>query len=66
MSAEATSILNHLAAIPRDGNATCERKVLREIMLQTGGWMFAHGRQYDIQSKHLGAGVYRLSLKARA
>ncbi len=56
------SILNHLASMPERGNATCERRELREIMLQTGGKMMACGRYYDIRAKHLGAGVYRLTL----
>lgn len=62
---ETHSILNHLASMPRYGNATATHAQVREIMLQTGGWMMACGSLYDIKSKHLGGGIYRLSLKLR-
>jgi len=36
-------------------------RVLREIMLQTGGELFLAGGSYDITQKHLGAGIYSVS-----
>lgn len=61
MSPEATRQLQFLAQVP-GGNTTMERAELREVLLQTGGNMLACGRLYDIVSKPLGAGVYRVSL----
>jgi hypothetical protein len=51
--------------MPRYGNASATRDVVRHIMLQTGGSMLAAGESYDIQAKSLGAGVYRLTLKLK-
>lgn len=65
MSERTRSILNHLAAMPEYGNAAAEKDEVREIMLQTGGWMLACGHQWDIKAKQLGAGVYRLTLERR-
>lgn len=59
------AILDHLAAMPTYGHGTVERKELKEIMLQTGGEMMACGELWEIKSKHLGAGVYKLSLKKK-
>ena len=63
LSEEATRALNFLALTPDFGNITVERVDLRAIMLLTGGTMMARGYLYDIVSKHLGAGVYKLTLK---
>lgn len=49
--------------MPSHGHATIERPELRAIMLRTGGQMLAQGDLWDIVTKHLGAGVYRISLK---
>lgn len=62
MSENHAGILNHLAANPQHGTATCCRGTLREIMMQTGGQLMAAGHLWDIRSKSLGGGVYRLSL----
>lgn len=58
-----SSILNHLAGHPEQGNATATCAEVREIMLQTGGSLTSAGRLYDIKSSSLGAGVYRLTLE---
>lgn len=55
--------LNFLASTPDLGNTVMEKDELRELLLQTGGSMMARGCLYNIVSEHLGAGVYRVSLK---
>lgn len=62
MTPEAKRQLNFLASLP-SGNTTVMKDDLRDIMMETGGNMLACGRLYDIKSKHLGAGVYRITLK---
>lgn len=64
--AEANRILNFLAGMPT-GNATASsRAVVRDIMLQTGGNMMACGHYYDVKSRSLGGGVYRMTLKEKS
>ncbi len=61
-SAEAKRLLNFLAAAPH-GIATAESKaVVRQVMLSTGGRLLAYGSDHDIIAKHLGGGVYRVTL----
>jgi hypothetical protein len=62
MKAEVHRQLNFLASMPR-GHTTMDRDDTRELLLETGGTMLACGTLYDIETKHLGAGVYRVSLK---
>ena len=61
--AEANRLLNFLAGMPYGNCTASSRDVLRDVMLQTGGRLMARGELYDIQSKTLGGGVYRLTLK---
>lgn len=61
MTPEQHRQLNFLAAMP-SGHTTMTREDLRTILLETGGNMLVCGRLYDISSKDLGAGVYRVSL----
>lgn len=42
---------------------TVDKKQLKEILMETGGNIIACGYVWDIKSKHLGAGVYKISLK---
>jgi len=42
---------------------TMDRKDLKEILLETGGNIIACGVLYDIETKSLGADVYRVFLK---
>ena len=58
---EIERLLNFLASCPR-GNTTVTRAQLRAMLLKTDGKMFACGELFDIQSKNLGAGVYRVTL----
>jgi len=41
------------------------RKQLREVLIKHEGWLFIMGYIYDIKSKHLGAGAYRVHLEQR-
>lgn len=59
---EAQGILTFLASSPAYGSTTCTRGVLRALLLKTDGRMMACGSLYDIKSKHVGAGIYRVSL----
>ena len=61
MTPEARRALNFLASLP-SGNATLPKKDMRDLLLETGGTVMARGYLYNINSKHIGAGVYRLSL----
>jgi hypothetical protein len=65
LTPEANKIIDNLVAFPRDARPTTTRKVLKNILLGTEGWIMAHGLQYDIRSEHIGAGVYRLRLEER-
>lgn len=62
-SAEANRILNGLASMPSAIYTAVNRAVVREIMLQTGGRLLAHGHVHDVISKPLGGGVYRITLR---
>jgi hypothetical protein len=64
MSPDAKRQLNFLASTP-NGSTTVLKDDLREILMETGGNMLACGRLYDLIAHHLGAGVYKLSLRGR-
>ncbi len=49
--------------MPKLASMTIARKELKELLLNTGSNIIACGRLYDIVTKHLGAGVYKVSLK---
>lgn len=64
MTKEANGACNWLAChAPGIATSTLEKDDLRSLMLETGGNMMCRGRLYDIEAKHLGAGVYRVKLK---
>lgn len=60
---EAQRLLNFLAAMPQGNCTASSRSVVRAAMLATGGRMMACGYYHDVKSKHLGGGVYRLTLE---
>ena len=53
---------NIFYTMPGTANTTMVRKDLKELLLETEGRVIACGRLYEIKSKHLGAGVYRVTL----
>ena len=55
----------HLWSMPGLSNMTMRTKQLRAFLEATGGTAMARGRLWDIESKHLGAGVYRVRLKEK-
>lgn len=48
---------------PHLANTVMTHEDLKELLLETGGTIIASGRLYDIESKLLGAGIYRVTLK---
>lgn len=63
MTPQQGSILNHLASMPEVAHATVGRKDLRQILQETGGQLMARGTLWEIRSKYIGAGVYRVSTR---
>jgi hypothetical protein len=57
--------LNHLASAPTMNHTTCELKQLQRIMLDTDGVTMASGKLWDIVSKRICPGVYRISLELK-
>ncbi len=60
---------NHLGEnayrIPASFSTTMNKKDLHDTLLATDGWILACGYLWDIQSQHIGAGVYKVSLAKR-
>ena len=48
--------------MPVLASTVMDAKDLKELLLETGGDVIACGKRYDIQTKHLGAGVYKVWL----
>lgn len=44
------------------GSTTLDRADLKSLLLETGGTLICRGHLCDIRSKHLGAGVYKVTL----
>lgn len=66
LSPEAASVLEHICGMPGLGHGTLISRDVRALMLKTGGDAMANGRLWDIDAKHLGAGVYKVMLKERS
>ncbi len=60
--------MNHLPdsfyVSPNFARTTMTRKQLRETLLATDGRILTCGRLRPIASKHIGAGIYEVTLKA--
>lgn len=65
LSSEAKRMLNFLASAGPLANTTATRKDTHDILLYTGGNMLCSGKLYNINAEHLGAGIFRLTLKCR-
>lgn len=65
---KAVEPINHLPdtlyRMPESARTTLTYRQLRETLLATNGRVFACGKQWSIQSKHLGCGVYEVTLGA--
>lgn len=60
---ESERLLNFLAGLPSGNCVASSAKVVREIMLRTGGTMMAHGDLFDVRSESLGGDVHRMTLR---
>jgi len=56
-------LTNNFYTIPHLAHTTMATKELKETLLHTEGSILACGRMWDIVSKHLGAGVHKITLK---
>ena len=54
--------LNFLASMP-SGNTTLTSKQVRALLLKVDGQMMSRGYIYDIMSRKIGPGVYRVCLE---
>jgi hypothetical protein len=54
---------NNFYTTPDIASQTMTRKDLKEILLKTDGKIISCGRLREINAKHIGAGVYRITLK---
>lgn len=63
MTNEEQSICNHLASMPDHAHSTLKLVTLQNIMLATGGQIMGRGKLYDIRSKRMCPGVYKISLE---
>ena len=59
------SLPKNFYTMPEWASMTIDKKELKELLLNTGSDIIACGRLYDIITKHLGAGVYKISLKLK-
>lgn len=55
--------LNFLCSAGPRANTTMDRAHTKELLLATGGQILSGGILYNIKVAHLGAGVYRHTLK---
>jgi hypothetical protein len=62
LTQEQRRILNFMASAGPYANTTVTAEDLRAIMLSCGGNIMTRGRLWDLKSKHLGAGVYKLTI----
>ena len=44
-------------------STTLTKEQLRETLLATDGQIIAHGELFELKTKHLGAGIYKVTLK---
>ncbi len=63
MTNEEQSICNHLSSMPDHAHSTLKLRELQNIILATGGQLMGRGKLYDIKSKRMCPGVYKISLE---
>ena len=59
---EARRVANFLASLP-SGHSTLTKNDLQSLLLNSAGQLMAHGSLYNIVTKSLGVGVYKVSLR---
>lgn len=62
MTDAAAEAMHLLARAPR-GIATLSRADLHSLLLETGGTIISKGQVVEIASKHIGAGVYQVTVR---
>lgn len=50
---------------PTLANMTVGRKDLKELLMATGGSVMVRGKLWNIKTKHLAAGVYRVTIERK-
>lgn len=58
-------LTNNFYSMPNYAIMSMTKKELKETLLVTDGWIMSCGYCYDIKSKHLGAGIYKVFLKKK-
>ncbi len=57
---------NNFYTMPGTANMTVDHKDLKELLLATGGSVMARGSLWNIKTKHLAVGVYRVTLERKS
>jgi hypothetical protein len=65
LTAAADQVIDQLTAMPSAAKPTLKRNDLQSLLLYSDGWLTIAGHQYDIRSKHIGAGVYQVWVDLR-
>jgi len=65
MGKEAKELYDSLGFYPGIRKITATTKVVRELLLATDAQTFLNGKLWDIESKNIGAGVYKVWLQLR-
>jgi len=63
IDAETSRVWNYLATMPAYGHSTLRTKQLKALLSKSNGSTMACGYMWDIRSKHLGVGVYKVWLE---
>ena len=53
---------NIFYTMPKLANTVMDKKDLKELLLSTGGQILANGVLYEIVTRNMGAGVYKVTL----
>ena len=59
----ADNLLGIFFSNPEVAHQTLTRKELQSLLLNTGGKIISCGRLRELKSRHLGAGIYEVSVK---
>lgn len=62
---EAERTANFLCSAPANGTTTCTTQVLKALLLKYDGQLSSYGELWDVISKRVGPGVYRVWLKRK-